>query len=268
MSKTRTSKRTSPNTAVSTTIVARLSSELERASAALGSDSTGLPIVQLLHQLVERFRRELAAAITRDTAHEQQAVMTAPSSLPSLSTYVLERISGAVAKTLIVQQEAAEGASVEEHTYRVGCLELLDDHAWTWIDAEREGDFLRMYFPDDEFSGMPRFLDLEYPRQPKVGQNWRLLRGDRGLAAVFSVRSAEATAGELRHRWTHGDIVRSVYDGDIFVARFIRNVGDEDALVHWLTDDTYSEISRADILGTSTTKWSLELVPPDFDPWA
>jgi hypothetical protein len=266
MSKKRTSKPTSKEATIEKAIT-RLSAELKRASEALGSISSDVPSGQQLRQLVEKFQHELAGVITQGAGQEQQRVATtAPSrSIPQLTTYVLERISGAVAKTLIVQEEATAGTPRGERAYRVGCLELLDDQAWTWIDAEPEGDFLRMFFPEDEFSGLPRFLDLESPRQPKVGQNWRLLRGDRGLAAVFSVRSVDVSPGELHHRWAHGDIVRALYRGDIFVARFIRNEGDDRAVVHWLADDTFSEIPRTDILAPSASKWTLDLAPPDVE---
>jgi len=248
-------KRTSPD-ATATKAIERLSSELERASAALASASPDVANGQVLRQLVERFRRELADVAT------MAAVSRAPR---QLTTCVLERISGGVAKTLVVQEEAAPGTSVEEREYRVGCLELLGDQAWAWVDASPEGGFLRLFFPGDEFTGLPSFLDLEHPRQPKVGQSLRLLRGDRTRAADFQVRSVEVTAGGLRPCWAHGDIVRAVYDGDIFVARFIRNVGDERAVVHWLVDDTFSEVPTTEILGPSATKWTLDLSPPDVE---
>lgn len=266
VSKLRTTNRTLLG-ATAAKAIARLSSELERASTALRPVSADVPDGQHLHQMVERFRRELADAVTQGAAREQQAVArtTASPTTTQLTTYILERISGSVARTLIVQLEASPGTPVDEREYRVGCLELLDDQAWTWIDAGPEGDFLRLFFPEDEFSGLPSFLDLEHPRQPRVGQNWRLLRGDRTLAAVFCLRSVDVTSGELHHRWKHGDVIRVVYDGDIFVARFIRKVGDESAVVHWLVDDTFSEVPRTDILGPSATKWTLDLAPPDVE---
>jgi hypothetical protein len=266
MSKNRTSKRVSHDVSA-TEAIARLSSELERASSALGSISADEPNAQHLHQMVEKFRRELADAVAQSTARTQPAVArtTGSPSIPQLTTYVLERISGGVAKTLLVQEEAPPETPVDEREYRVGCLELLNDQAWTWIDAGSEGDLLRLFFPEDEFSGLPSFLDLEHPRRPRVGQNWRLLRSDRTLAAVFRLSSVDVTAGELQHRWTHGDVVRVVYDGDIFVARYIRNVGDERAIVHWLVDDTFSEVPRTDIVGPSATKWTLDLASPDVE---
>jgi hypothetical protein len=48
----------------------------------------------------------------------------------------------------------------------------------------------------------------------------------------------------------HRDRILALYDGEIYVARFIRGVGDEPALVHW-ADGLLSEIYRTDILGPS-----------------
>jgi hypothetical protein len=178
---------------------------------------------------------------------------------------VLDRTSGGSARRLIVQEEAPANAPREDHTHRVGCLGIFeDDDGCTWIDADVEESTLELLFPDDEFEGMPPSLSLQFPRRPAVGQTWKLLREDGATLAMYLVRAIDIVPGELFHRWSHGDIIRALYDGDVYDARFIRNEGDELALVHW-ADGTFSELYRVDILGPGTLPWTLELVPADTE---
>jgi hypothetical protein len=79
----------------------------------------------------------------------------------NLRVYTLDRVAGEVAEQLVVHEQIDEGVSPDDLEYRVKCVGLLDDEPWTWVDAGREGNAIRMFFPNDTFDRLPLSLDLE-----------------------------------------------------------------------------------------------------------
>jgi hypothetical protein len=179
--------------------------------------------------------------------------------------YTLDRISGEVARQLVVHEQIDATLDPDDIEYRVACRELTDDEPLTWVDAGLEGSAIRIFFPDDQFSGFPPFLDLEKARRPQVGQTWRLLRPDRVPAATFILKGIE-NAERKRPDWKHGDIVRALYDGKQYVARFIRTTTAGLALVHWEVDGTFSPIPFEHVIAaTKKQRWSRELEPEEVE---
>jgi hypothetical protein len=178
--------------------------------------------------------------------------------------YTLDRVSGTVAKQIVVREPIDETIDPEDIVFRVGCLELADDEPWTWVDGSAEGDAIRIYFPDDRYYGFPPFLDLERPRKPQVGQTWRLRRTDGATAATYVLRSVDI-AERQRPQWKHGDIVRALFEGESFTARFIRVTHTGHAMVHWSVDGTFSKIPMEHVLALSKQRWTRELENEDVE---
>ena len=243
---------------------------------------------RLLDAVDEPAKQQLAAAsatpehssnrtLTGDAGRKEDdergsaaAPATKAESKPDVTTeavriYTLDRVSGAVARQLVVHEQIDGTLDPEDVEYRVACRELTDDESLTWVDAGLEGSAIRIFFPDDQFYGFPPFLDLEKPRRPQVGQTWRLFRPDRVPAATFILKAIDETE-RRRPDWKHGDIVRALYDGKQYVARFIRTTGAGLALVHWEVDETFSEIPFEHVIGpTKKQRWSRGLEPEDVE---
>lgn len=252
----------------------RLFTQIERLQRETASGSG--PQAALISAILVEFRERLAVVLANPLDAEVVVPGAAPSaakprgSAPPKETgdvvrvYVLDRLTGEVARQLVVHEHVNDGHDPDDREYRVRCLELSDDEPWTWVDADVEGDALRLFFPEDEYRGFPPFLDLEKPRKPHPGQTWRLRRPDGATAATFVLRSVELSKSS-RSEWKHGDIVHAAYEGKSYVARFIRTTRHGAALVHWAGDGTFSEIPIEDIIGASKERWVLELEGEDVE---
>jgi hypothetical protein len=178
--------------------------------------------------------------------------------------YTLDRVAGEVSKQLVVHEPMDPSADAEDLEYRIRCLELSTTEPWTWMTAGREGNALRMFFPDDEFEGFPPYLDLEMPRRPQVGQQWRLRRSDGFAAATYVLKRIDESL-QKHGTWRHGDIISASFEGSTYLARFIRRLDDGRAVVHWAIDDLFSQILVDDILAKSEQRWPRKLAPEDVE---
>jgi len=257
--------------------IQRLITIIQRNESAISRQRA--PAAARIGAILAEFRAKLAEALDekpnkpapKRSANQSVAAesVAAPSAAEAdvnerVRVYTLDRVSGTIAKQIVIREPIDESVDPEDIAFRVGCLELADDEPWTWVDGSVEGDAIRIYFPDDRYYGFPPFLDLERPRKPQIGQTWRLRRTDGVTAASYVLRSVEITE-RPRARWKHGDVVRALFEGKPLVARFIRTSEIGEAIVHWNVDGMFSAIPMEDVLAVSTKRWTQELEPEDVE---
>jgi hypothetical protein len=93
-------------------------------------------------------------------------------------------------RAFLVFRRIDDGA-FEDAEFRVWCQELIMGTLWCSVEAAPEDSCtLRIFFPDDEYDGMAKYVDVEVPLVPRVGSIWRLRAPHNQNPELFRLVSA------------------------------------------------------------------------------
>lgn len=138
-----------------------------------------------------------------DEDDEEDTLAAVPSS-SKWRGYILQRIPGdtgpSAVQAIQLYERRDRGTDPEDPDYRMWFLDILVNAPWSMLEGSLEGTAVRVTFPvgDDGYYGLPPFLDLEKPLQPRLGASWRLRAPTIGTVGQFSLREViELSADQL-----------------------------------------------------------------------